>query len=77
MKKETKDAIRLLAMASTMGLSMALAVFMGYGIGWYLDKWFDTKPVLTYIFLIFGIIAGFKNIWVIGKRLQEMEKQDK
>ena len=77
MKKDTKDAIRLLAVASTMGLSMALAIFIGYGAGWYLDKLFDTKPWLTYIFLIFGIIAGFKNIWVIGKRLQEMENKNK
>ena len=76
MKKDTRDAIRLLGTASTMGLALALAIFIGYGAGWYLDKYFGTKPYLTMIFLILGIIAGFKNIYVIGKRVLQMSEEE-
>ena len=74
MKKDTRDALKLLGLASTMGIAMALAIFIGYALGVYLDKVFGTKPYLTFIFLILGIIAGFKNIYVIGKRVMNMSK---
>ncbi|MEW5724679.1 MAG: AtpZ/AtpI family protein [Thermodesulfobacteriota bacterium] len=78
MKKDTRDAVRLLATASTMGLAMVLAIFIGYGVGYYLDKYLGTTPYLTYIFLILGIIAGFKNLYTIGKRVLNMsEDKDK
>ncbi|MEW6266450.1 MAG: AtpZ/AtpI family protein [Thermodesulfobacteriota bacterium] len=72
MQKGTREAITLLAVASTMGLSLVLATVIGLAAGYYLDKLFGTKPWLTMIFLILGIIAGFKNIYVIGKRVQKM-----
>ena len=74
MKTDTREAIRLLAVASTMGLSMVLATVLGLAFGYWLDQVFDTKPWLTMIFLILGIIAGFKNIYVIMRRVQKMSK---
>ncbi len=68
--------MNLLAMASTMGLSMVLATVLGLVFGYYLDRVFDTKPWLTMIFLILGIIAGFKNIFVIMKRVQRMSREN-
>ena len=75
MKKGTKDAIRLLAVASTMGMSLVLATVLGLAAGYYLDRYFGTKPWLTIVFLVLGIIAGFKNIYVITRRVQSMEKE--
>lgn len=54
-----------------MGISMVLATVIGLAIGYFLDKWLDTSPYLTLIFLIIGIIAGFRNLYVIGKRSQD------
>lgn len=51
-----------------MGISMVLSTFIGLFAGIYLDKYFDTKPWLTIIFLLFGIAAGFKNIYLIAKK---------
>ncbi|KJS32129.1 MAG: ATP synthase F0F1 [Desulfatitalea sp. BRH_c12] len=62
MKRETRRHIKELAYFSTIGLSMALAIFIGLAIGVYLDRIWDTSPWLTLIFLILGIAAGFKNI---------------
>ncbi len=55
-----------------MGISMALAIVIGIFIGIYLDRWFKTKyPWFFLIFLILGIIAGFRNIYVIMKRTEK------
>ena len=67
----------MLSVASTMGLSMVLAIFIGYGAGYYLDRYFQTSPWLTMIFLILGIIAGFKNLYVLARRIQKMERESK
>lgn len=75
MKKGTKQTITLLAVASTMGISIVLATVIGLAAGYYLDKVFGTKPWLTLIFLILGIIAGFKNIVVILRRVQRMSEE--
>ena len=75
MNKGTREAFRILAVASTMGISMVIATVMGLAAGYFLDQYFDTKPWLTIIFLVFGIIAGFRNIYKITKKVQRMEAE--
>lgn len=59
---------RGLAMLASMGIAMVVSTFIGLIIGIYLDGYFDTKPWLTIIFLIFGIAAGFRNIYEMTKK---------
>jgi len=54
-----------------MGISMGLSLVIGLLIGYYLDKWLQTQPVFFFIFLLFGIVAGFKNIYIILKKTQD------
>jgi ATP synthase protein I len=62
----------MLAVVSTMGISMGLAIVIGIAIGYYLDKWFQTRyPYFFIVFMIFGIVAGFRNIYVIMKRFEK------
>lgn len=75
MDKGTKKSIKILAIASTMGLAMVLATVIGLAIGYYLDSVFDTSPWLTLFFLILGIIAGFRNLYIIQKRVQRMDEE--
>jgi ATP synthase protein I len=65
MKKETKRALRELAYYSSLGLSVALAIFIGLAVGVYLDRRFATAPWFTLIFLVLGIIGGFRNIAIV------------
>ena len=62
MKKDTKRAFRELAYYSSLGLSISLSIFIGLAVGIYLDRQFETSPWCTLIFLVLGIIAGFRNI---------------
>ena len=71
MQEETKKYIKLLGLVSTMGISMALAIVIAIVIGYYLDKWFQTSPVFFLVFLVLGIVAGFRNIYIIMKKAEK------
>jgi len=74
MSETSKEFLRLLGIYSQVGLTVVFSIFIGLGIGWYLDnKVFDgrTAPYLTFVFLGVGIIAGFKNLWELLKRVSE------
>lgn len=63
MKKSDADKfVKKMANASSVGTSLAFSVLIGAAMGWWLDKMFGTKPWLFLIFMICGIIAGFKNM---------------
>ena len=72
MEKETRKWIRELAFFSSLGLSVALSIFIGLGIGIYLDRRFATSPWLTLIFLGFGIAAGYRNIGLAIKKSRKL-----
>jgi ATP synthase protein I len=54
--------------ASSIGLMFPIAMVLGFGWGWGMDKIFHTKPWLTWIFTAFGVIAAFINLFRIGLR---------
>jgi ATP synthase protein I len=68
MNNDKKELFRNLAMVSSMGISVAMAIAIGVWLGLTLDRWFGTKPWFFFIFLFIGIAAGFKNIYVIARR---------
>ncbi|MBU0987579.1 MAG: AtpZ/AtpI family protein [Proteobacteria bacterium] len=69
MKRETRRAIRELAYFASLGLSVALSIFIGLAIGVYLDQHvFDSTPWCTLIFLGLGIAAGYRNIGLAIKK---------
>jgi ATP synthase protein I len=48
--------------ASALGIEVGVALAIGIGLGWWLDKLFHTRPWLLVIFTGFGIAAGFRNL---------------
>lgn len=68
MEEDNKGFLKRMVWMSSLGISMVLATFVGLYIGIYLDDKFSTKPWLTIIFLIIGIIAGFRNIYTVIKK---------
>ncbi len=73
MKKEDKVFYKKLYSVSTAGIYMVVATMIGFFMGRQLDKWFDTYPWMTLIFLFFGIAAGFKNLIEIAIRENKEE----
>ena len=72
MKKETYRSFRELAYYSSLGITVALSIFIGLGVGVWLDGKFDTSPWLTLIFLGFGIAAAFRNIGLAVKKSRNL-----
>jgi ATP synthase protein I len=52
---------RAAAALSTIGMVMALSVFVGFGLGYALDRWLRTLPWLTVAGAILGVVAGFRE----------------
>jgi ATP synthase protein I len=71
LKKRDWRHINELAYFASMGLQVALSIFIGYGIGRYLDAKFDTRPWLTAIFFILGVAAAGRNIGLAIKKLRK------
>lgn len=65
--------LKPLLSASVTGLSIVFSILIGLAIGLWLDKIFNSKPYLTIIFLIFGVIAGFKNMIYFIKKANEVK----
>jgi ATP synthase protein I len=73
MKKKTIGSIKDLAYYSSIGLSVALSIFIGLGIGVYLDRRvFNSTPWFTLIFLGLGIVAGYRNIGIAIKKSRKL-----
>jgi ATP synthase protein I len=60
--KEGRD-FRQMMEASSIGWMFPIAMALGFGWGYGLDKLFGTKPWLTVTFTIFGVIAAFINLF--------------
>jgi ATP synthase protein I len=72
MKRETRRAWRELAYFSSIGLAVVLSIFIGLGVGVYLDRHFETSPWCTLIFLVLGIAAAFRNIALAIKKSRKL-----
>ena len=70
MKNRDWRYIKELAYFGSLGLQVALSIFIGYGIGRYLDARFETGPWLTIVFFIFGIAAALRNLGLAIKKLR-------
>ena len=61
----SREDIRLIGQLSTLGLSFVLAIVMGFGGGYLLDRWLGTSPWFTFIGFIVGILAAVTNVYRI------------
>jgi len=73
MKEDTKKLFRELWFYSSLSFSIALSIVIGLGIGYWLDtRVFNTSPWLTLIFLGLGVLAGFRNIYLVMQRSRRL-----
>lgn len=73
MKRESRRYLRELVYYSSLGFQVALSIFLGLGLGLYLDRRvFDTTPWMTLICLGLGIAAGFRNIGLAIKKSRKL-----
>jgi ATP synthase protein I len=84
MAEDRRQLIKSLGFLSSVGISMVASCFIGLAMGYYLDKWLGISPWMTLIFLGFGIVSGFRNVYILTERElrrqqleEEKEQQDR
>jgi ATP synthase protein I len=60
---------RNLGLAYRVAIEMAAGLAVGAGIGWALDQWFGTKPVLMVVMTFMGFAAGMMNAYRTSRRI--------
>ncbi|HKJ04207.1 MAG TPA: AtpZ/AtpI family protein [Geopsychrobacteraceae bacterium] len=75
MAEDYKQLFKTLGFLSSVGITMVASTFIGLAMGYYLDKWLGTDPWLTLIFLLLGIVSGFRNIYILTAR--EVRRQER
>ena len=60
-----------LGKALKISTELVAAVVVGSTIGFLLDNWFDTKPLLTVCFFLMGVAAGMLNVFRSAKKMNE------
>jgi ATP synthase protein I len=66
--KDTRKSAVQMAYASSIGITMVLAIFGCLFLGIWLDGKLGTEPYFTLLLLLIGIVAGFRNLYVLIKK---------
>ena len=62
--------------ATSIGLAFRLAtelvagLVVGGGIGWFLDNWLGTSPIMLLVFFVLGAVAGILNVVRTARQMQ-------
>lgn len=72
--EEKRSLLRTLGTLSTVGISVVVAIAIGVYVGRKLDDWLGTAPWFFFIFLFFGIAAGYRNIFIMTSK--EIRRDD-
>lgn len=72
--KQETDYSRASKIGFRIGTELISGVLVGGAIGYLLDEIFATRPVLLIIFLFFGGIAGFLNVYRFVKSIENQEE---
>lgn len=62
--------------ASSAGLEMGISVALGLGFGTWLDGRLGTRPWMLLLFLVIGMIAGFRGVLRAVARADRAAKAD-
>lgn len=72
MEKKPAGTMKELVYYSSLGLQVAFSIFIGLFFGIWLDSKLGSAPVCLFIFLGFGIAAGFRNLLLAVKKSREL-----
>ena len=73
--KNNGSNVTSIGTALKISTELVAAVVVGSTIGFILDNWFDTKPILTICFFIIGVVSGILNVIKSAKKMQKNLKK--
>jgi len=70
--KETREYLKEIGedlwYYSSLSFSMDIAIMIGTGLGYWIDKTWETTPIWTLVGIVLGTAAGFRNLYIAMKR---------
>ena len=69
-KDDNRSTYQQLGTLLSVGMVFPISIVIGYGMGYYLDKWLGTS-FLKLVFLLIGIAAGFLGFY---RAIQQLGK---
>ena len=69
--------IKYLTMISQIGLLMAIPIFFCVFVGIWLDERFGTNGLFLIIFILLGVMAAFRNLFVAVLGRPDKDKEEK
>lgn len=74
-KKSQKSILQNLTLISQVGIMMLVPIFGGVLIGAFLDRFFKTSGIFLIIFVLLGVGAAFRNLYVLSmQKSREYQK---
>lgn len=67
-KEERGPSYMELTVFASVGTQLAVSIFIGFGMGYWLDKWLNTRPAMMLVFTVLGVAAGFLNVYRTVRR---------
>ena len=55
-----------------MVLELVIGMMLGFGIGFSLDLWLDTAPLMIIIMSIFGFAAGIRTMMITANEFTKL-----
>ncbi len=72
-KADKRASFQQLSSLIGIGMVFPISIVIGYGIGFYLDRWLGTS-YLKIVFLLFGIASGFVSFF---RSISAAEREEK
>jgi len=70
-----KSIFKVILEASALGINFVLCVIIGAILGYLIDKFINTFPVFSLIFLAAGFVAGVKEIHRFVRKVNRADGQ--
>lgn len=61
--------------ALRLGTDLVAGVGIGALIGFWIDRWLDTRPLWFVVFFLLGTAAGFLNVFRTAREIQEEQAE--
>lgn len=74
--KYKKTVYQSLTLITQFGINMLVPIFLCSFLGWFLDDKFGTSYLFVILFFV-GALAGFRNIFILARKIYEDKSEDK
>lgn len=62
--------------ATRLTAELVSGLVVGAGLGWLLDRVFDTSPIFLVVFFMFGAAAGIVNVFRAARQMNEKREDN-